>query len=377
MSKFSVQVQNYQIIENARLDFENGLNIIVGPSNNGKTAILRAIESAIYNKAGNSFIRHGTEATAVGIKAEDHTVVWRKSADAGMYKVDGQSYNKIGRGQLIEVADALHMSEIEVNSDKVRINFLKQMEYPFLLDKNPSQLFEFLSMSNDSDKLASIFYSMRSDLRTTNSSIDNTIGQIDTYKSVIQRDEITLKNYKGIDQLTDKILSYDTKVNQYTNLVELIRSIGEKRRTLLESRDKIFSLRKLKTDSDSIMTRLDQSVPNLEPLSKATQSLTEKKRILIEQRNKVLALRKQLADTESVLEQIPVEKIQSLQTLIQSLNQSLATLEGKRSVLSVRASNIESLKSQLDSVTESLSSFKSCPLCGAPLTESHNHGGEH
>lgn len=377
MSKFSVQVQNYQIIEHARLDFENGLNIIVGPSNNGKTAILRAIESAIYNKAGNSFIRHGTEATAVGIKVEDHTVVWRKSADAGMYKVDGQSYNKIGRGQLIEVADALHMSEIEVNSDKVRINFLKQMEYPFLLDKNPSQLFEFLSMSNDSDKLASIFYSMRSDLRTTNSSIDNTIGQIDTYKSVIQRDEITLKNYKGIDQLTDKILSYDTKVNQYTNLVELIRSIGEKRRTLLESRDKILSLRKLKTDSDSIMTRLDQSVPNLEPLSKAIQSLTEKKRILIEQRNKVLALRKQLADTESVLEQIPVEKIQSLQTLIQSLNQSLATLEGKRSVLSAKASNIESLKSQLDSVTESLSSFKSCPLCGAPLTEQHNHGGEH
>ena len=40
-----VQIKNYQIIKDANLEFIPGLNVIIGPSNNGKTSILKAIKA--------------------------------------------------------------------------------------------------------------------------------------------------------------------------------------------------------------------------------------------------------------------------------------------------------------------------------------------
>lgn len=57
-----VRLENFQSHRNSVIDFDRGLNVIVGPSDSGKSAIIRAIKWALYNEpSGNYFIREGEQ----------------------------------------------------------------------------------------------------------------------------------------------------------------------------------------------------------------------------------------------------------------------------------------------------------------------------
>ena len=59
--KFVVTVKDFQSIHSANLDFPTGLTIITGKTNGGKTAIFRAIDSALFNK-GDDYMISGVKA---------------------------------------------------------------------------------------------------------------------------------------------------------------------------------------------------------------------------------------------------------------------------------------------------------------------------
>ena len=49
-----VRLENFQSHKNSIIDFDRGLNVIVGPSDSGKSAIIRAIKWALYNETSVS-----------------------------------------------------------------------------------------------------------------------------------------------------------------------------------------------------------------------------------------------------------------------------------------------------------------------------------
>lgn len=64
---FKVSLKDFQIIKKANLEFIPGLNVIIGPSNNGKSSILKAIKSCIYTIPGSTSIRAGQNSYTVGL----------------------------------------------------------------------------------------------------------------------------------------------------------------------------------------------------------------------------------------------------------------------------------------------------------------------
>ena len=151
-------IKNYQIIKDADLEFLPGITAIVGSSNNGKSSIIRAIEAAINNKGGNSFINYDADSCEVEIEDSGHIIKWQKHKKQGksFYEIDGKILNKIGQKQLDEVGILLNMPEIEVNTDRFRLNFWKQMNFPFLVGKTSYQLFDFISKSNEQELISEL-----------------------------------------------------------------------------------------------------------------------------------------------------------------------------------------------------------------------------
>ena len=82
------QIKDFQIVKKASLEFIPGLNVIVGPSNNGKTSILKAIKAAIYTIPGATPIRSGQTSYAVGLNYNGHTVILQKGLKESIYLVD-------------------------------------------------------------------------------------------------------------------------------------------------------------------------------------------------------------------------------------------------------------------------------------------------
>ena len=139
-------LENFQSHKFTIIDFDDGLNAIVGPTDSGKTAILRAIKWVLYNEPqGDSFIRQGESQTSVQILFSSGVVVKRyRSKSKNGYEItyaDGSTTSFEGFGSQVpqEVLEATKMPKITLRQGETRsLNMAEQLEGPFLLTDNPS-----------------------------------------------------------------------------------------------------------------------------------------------------------------------------------------------------------------------------------------------
>lgn len=103
-------VQNFQTHSKLRVDFDPRITCIVGPSDTGKSAIIRALCWACTNQpSGDEFIRWGTSGTTVKLSVDGHTVTRRRSpgGDTNEYHLDKQAFSAFGRGGVPEPIEKL------------------------------------------------------------------------------------------------------------------------------------------------------------------------------------------------------------------------------------------------------------------------------
>ena len=73
-----VQIRNFQSHDDLTLDIAPMLTTIVGPSDAGKSAVIRAIRWALFNEpSGTQYMRVGTDNTSVLITFTDGTTLLR------------------------------------------------------------------------------------------------------------------------------------------------------------------------------------------------------------------------------------------------------------------------------------------------------------
>ena len=269
-----LSVKDYQIVKKADLDFKKGLNVIVGPSNNGKSSLIKACKTAIFNELGTSSIRVGANSFMVGIQYNGHTVIFQKGLKESAYSIDGERYSKLGRGQVPQVAEALGIKELIINGNKETINFWDQMQYPFLLDRSSVDLYRFIVDSGEDDNLMKCLKDMVSDRQSLNKECNVIEGQI--------------------DQIAQQVVDLDTQLENSDEELKVIQSI-------IELKDKVSRLETLKNIKNSIMseeTKLVDVNQKLEKIKKEAQIYKDCSSYLIDQnlKEKSLKVHKEVLD---------------------------------------------------------------------------------
>ena len=145
-----VRLHNFQSHADTTVEFDNGLNIIVGESNNGKTSILRGIMWVIDNQPlGTDFIMAGENECWVEITFSDGTMITRGRTlkDTGYYKVrcldeNGKmqdfEYRGFTNAVPVEVDNVHQMPKVNITKDiETHLNVLSQLDAPFLLTESP------------------------------------------------------------------------------------------------------------------------------------------------------------------------------------------------------------------------------------------------
>lgn len=141
-----VLIENFQSHERSDLRFGPGLNVIVGPSDQGKSAVIRAIRWALYNQPrGSDFVRVGTTTCRVSLTFSDGTEIVRerdKARNRYLLRLPGateQVFEGFGSGVPVEVQRAHGMPEIALDADRsVVLNLGNQLDGPFLLSDTGS-----------------------------------------------------------------------------------------------------------------------------------------------------------------------------------------------------------------------------------------------
>lgn len=140
METFELDLSNFQSIGKANLEFIPGINLIVGQSNSGKTAILRAIKTVVLNPSrAKYYIKKGTDEALVTINTEGNTLMWARSQKgSSKYNVNGQDYTKLGTKNLFEILE--RNGFVQDDSGNV-MNIEGEWDLPFPFDRTPSELF--------------------------------------------------------------------------------------------------------------------------------------------------------------------------------------------------------------------------------------------
>jgi DNA repair exonuclease SbcCD ATPase subunit len=146
MSQFRrLLIENFQSHAHTELDFVPGLNVLVGPSDSGKSAILRALRWVLFNTPrGTEFIREGAEQCRVVLTLNDGTEIERirgRKKALNRYilrRADGSEevLESLGVGPHPLVVEAHGIQPFASQDAYVQVG--TQLEPPFLLSESGS-----------------------------------------------------------------------------------------------------------------------------------------------------------------------------------------------------------------------------------------------
>ena len=395
-NSINLSVKDFQIIKSANLSFLPGLNCIIGQSNNGKSALMRAAKACIYNESGTSSVRLGCNNFAVGLQMNGHTVILQKGNNS-LYKIDNEVYGKIGRTQLDEVANALQIKELSINGSNETINFWDQMEKPFLLDRSETDLFRFIVDSGKDTNVTTALKSITQDRQQISKDIVITQGKIAQIEDNIKRQELELQNSDKKLDIYNKVIELGPKISRVKELTNLKNKALDDGKQLSEvfsekSRiDKVIDLSSQILEQINLNTRKlnlsielsnkisisQEQIKNINILLDKTKSLDISELNDLFSKYKLLSsLVSKTRDTQDLIVELSnktykdininkdnLDKYKSLSEIINRVNlkqSQIAMLENEKVIID----------NELEKVNKELENIKICPTCGQLL---HNN----
>lgn len=212
----SLQLQNFQSHKNSYLEFSPGINIICGKSNNGKTAILRALNWVVFNRPqGLSFkstFAEKKESCKVTLVINDKEIIREKNTSINSYKVGISQFDTIGNDIPFEVSSAINLSDINIHT---------QFEKHFLLTDSAGEVGRTINKIVKLEDIDTLISSLSSKISSTNK-------EIEIKKQDLERLNLSLEKFKDFDiieKLVGAVVENDNKIKELEQKVKVINYI--------------------------------------------------------------------------------------------------------------------------------------------------------
>lgn len=232
-----ISIKNFQSHLDSQLEFINGVNVITGNSDSGKSAIIRALRWLVYNKpTGDSFRSYWGGDTTCEIELENGSIVTRVRDNKGnSYKLNGDLFRAFKNDIPEDILKILNMDGI---------NLQQQLDGPFLLNLTPGEVASYFNHIVNLDAIDTSIYNVQRWLASEQSDLsheENTKKQLDS----------ELIKYSYLDEAEKLVLEAEN----------LDRDIDTSRSTIRELERTLTSINNIALEIDNLQPYLA-----LEPL---------------------------------------------------------------------------------------------------------------
>jgi DNA repair ATPase RecN len=352
----SLKIQNVQSHKKTKLSFSPGVNMVIGKSDNGKSAIFNSLFWCMYNRplgdphrnwdGGVMEVKTVLDNGTVMITRDKQTEYLIRTPEkntVNIFKASGQSPPE-------EVTKLFNMDR--------KINVQRQLERDapiFLISESPGEVAAFLNKVAGLYKIDETVSKGKSDLRDTKQKLDTVTEQI-------KEKQNELLKYAGIDKLHAKVLTCTQIVkNQAENkriLAEidyLLNSIGEIGKCIDDLKEKV----QIKNSVDACIQWISFKKLSTERKNKIESVL--KTIDLREHRQKKLLKKIEVQDKIDFVE----TKLDSLLELRIKKDNLFEVLDGTEMLEKYQKQKKEYLEKQEKEFHELMP--EQCPLCGGKV----------
>ncbi len=223
-------IQNFLSHKNTELEFSDGVNIILGATDSGKSVFVHAINWLKDNRPfGSSFRSNWGGNTKVEIITDERVITRTKTDKENIYSVGALKTQKFLEFKAFkssipdEVQKALNMSEINVQS---------QFDPFFLLNKSPGDVAQYFNKVANLDKIdlsrnkaQAIIRQLEGDLKAARLDLDRRTEDLKQYRELDTIEGIIV-DIEGINRQLNKKHS---QVQYMTEVVSDYQSLDKKK----------------------------------------------------------------------------------------------------------------------------------------------------
>jgi len=322
-----IEIKNFQSHKNTILEFDKGVNVICGESDNGKSAVIRAIKWVVENqpqgteKINSNWNEDFKGPLSVKLYTEKGYVERIRDKKRNGYNIckNGEEeiiLDAIGKGVPKEVTDFLNVSDV---------NFQYQLDPIYLLSKTPGQASQYLNEIVHLDSIDKIMSIADSDKRQLSS--EQKIVEAD-----IKKLEEELKNTEWINE-ADNLYIRTKKLNSMVDNInvqasELYSSINNYE-TLESSKMDLTEHNKLIGKIMDILipdtNELEKSINDYDLYSSQVVDLSEAKKFVNEIDSIIISDTKELEDSISQYSELS-DNVQQYEKELVELKSSLPSI---------------------------------------------------
>jgi len=280
MELLKVNITNFQSHKESELEFTDGVNVIIGPSDAGKSAIFRAIYWVITNRPlGDSFRSYWGGDTRVDLHFDDVIISRLKGDSDNQYIITNESplvLKAFGTDTPEEVVKLLSLDDINIQS---------QIDPPFLLANTPGEVAQLLNKAasiDDIDKAMSNLKSYYNETKRSKTYLEKQIIDIqeelqqydnlpeleklvDVFEHMVREAEMYIGQYDRLSELVDRIYSVQNELSKFKD-VDNYLSLLKEALTSLEELNYIKGRVKLKRQLSQLEKEYKELAPETCPL---------------------------------------------------------------------------------------------------------------
>lgn len=276
-----LQLFNFQAHKRLKIEFPPGITTIKGPSDVGKSSILRAIRLLALNDiSGEDFISWGEEEAVVILHVDGRKIVRRKGKE-NIYKLDGEVFKSFRDGVPDTIAALLKMCDI---------NFQKQHDSPFWLSSSAPEVSRQLNRVIDLSVIDSSISNAGKLVRTAREKVVVTEDRLGEKLSKLTELKDGTKRIEQFKLLREKFIEHEKVEQDHSRLEGMLKSMDSHNLGELQRREaalaallqKATALREVQSKHDrleSLLADLEEAdesvleVPDFGPVERAWKNL--------------------------------------------------------------------------------------------------------
>lgn len=266
---------NFQAHTKMTLELDKRITVLTGPSDVGKSSVLRALEWLCLNRpSGNEFIHHGKEFAKVTLEVDDRTII-RKRGKENQYFLDEKEFKALGQGTVPQEISAL----LNVGDP----NFQNQLHPPYWFLKSPGEVSRELNSIVNLGEIDRVLSNLASMLRQTRARVLVVGGRLDEAKTKEEELEwVRSATYdlEALEQLEREKNDLEEELESLESLLKNIQEYEQVAATQIPKKelqvmddltkqwiafqDRIDSLKELMAQLDEAKKELDEVEQELE-----------------------------------------------------------------------------------------------------------------